>query len=303
MLPSEPTSKRTQLWDILHNGHGRVGHTFSFVLLLLILLSITLLPLELLGAFQEHRSTFYIIEVALTTLFTVEYFLRIYAAPQRLKYCFSFLGIIDLLAILPFYLGLVSTQYVRAFRLIRLIRILKITHIQAAENAGEEKNVGKEFDLLEGETIEHVVSKHPVFFLLGLVPVLFMTIAALLVLLFPLNPISLSLFFTFLLFAILFLYKAWLDYRHDVIYVTSHRLILQNWDLLGRDSNQISYRAITNVKPQHTGVLSYLLGFGSIVIETASEQGSLKDDMVRSHEKSAHIIMQQFLQAKQKGIG
>jgi voltage-gated potassium channel len=67
-----------------------------------------------------------------TLIFTVEYFLRIYTHPKPVRYIFSFMGIIDLLAILPSYLGLFFDQAtflltVRAFRLLRMFRILKLT--------------------------------------------------------------------------------------------------------------------------------------------------------------------------------
>lgn len=67
-----------------------------------------------------------------TILFTIEYILRIYASRRRLKYIFSFYGLIDLLAFLPTYLSLLfaGTQYlivIRAFRLLRVFRILKLS--------------------------------------------------------------------------------------------------------------------------------------------------------------------------------
>ena len=67
-----------------------------------------------------------------TISFTIEYILRVYSSPNRLKYVFSFYGIIDLLAILPGYLGLFipNLQYllvIRALRLLRVFRILKLT--------------------------------------------------------------------------------------------------------------------------------------------------------------------------------
>jgi voltage-gated potassium channel len=66
-------------------------------------------------------------------VFTVEYLLRIYFARPRRQYIFSFFGIIDLLAILPFYVGLgVDVRSIRAFRLLRLLRILKVARYSAA---------------------------------------------------------------------------------------------------------------------------------------------------------------------------
>ena len=63
-----------------------------------------------------------------TLLFTIEYLARIVTTERKLRYIFSFYGIIDLLAILPFYLSLgFDLQGIKAFRLFRIFRILKGT--------------------------------------------------------------------------------------------------------------------------------------------------------------------------------
>ncbi|MEZ5069821.1 MAG: ion transporter [Bacteroidales bacterium] len=66
-----------------------------------------------------------------TLLFSLEYLLRIYSSPRPWKYIISFFGIIDLLAILPTFLGLFFDQFtflltIRALRLLRMFRILKL---------------------------------------------------------------------------------------------------------------------------------------------------------------------------------
>lgn len=66
-------------------------------------------------------------EIVIVGFFTIEYFYRIYIAENKLKYIFSFYGLIDLMAILPFYLLLVvDLRSLRLFRLLRLIKILKL---------------------------------------------------------------------------------------------------------------------------------------------------------------------------------
>jgi voltage-gated potassium channel len=63
----------------------------------------------------------------------MEYILRIYFSKDKKKYIFSFFGIIDLLAILPFYLSLgVDLRSIRIFRIFRLFRILKLTRYNKA---------------------------------------------------------------------------------------------------------------------------------------------------------------------------
>lgn len=65
----------------------------------------------------------------------MEYLTRIFIAKKPFKYIFSFYGIIDLLAILPFYLpGSIDLRYLRAFRVFRIFRALKLIRYNKALN-------------------------------------------------------------------------------------------------------------------------------------------------------------------------
>lgn len=67
------------------------------------------------------------VEYFVVAVFSLEYLLRLAAAKPAIRYARSFFGVIDLLAILPFYLGLaLDLRSIRALRLLRLFRILKI---------------------------------------------------------------------------------------------------------------------------------------------------------------------------------
>ena len=75
------------------------------------------------------------IEVFSVMVFTIEYIMRIYIAGNKLKFVFSFFGIIDFLAILPFYLTVgVDLRSLRALRFLRLFRILKLVQYNKAMN-------------------------------------------------------------------------------------------------------------------------------------------------------------------------
>lgn len=77
-----------------------------------------------------------IIDVITTVIFTIEVTLRIFVAGDinpkykgfkgRLKYCFSFYGLIDILATYPFYLGFIFPLPYSAFKVLRIARLLKI---------------------------------------------------------------------------------------------------------------------------------------------------------------------------------
>lgn len=66
-------------------------------------------------------------EVFVIAVFTAEYLLRLYVAENRLRFIFSFFGIIDLLVIMPFYLQLgLDLRSLRVLWLLRLFRLLKL---------------------------------------------------------------------------------------------------------------------------------------------------------------------------------
>lgn len=283
---------RQQLWRVMHHGHGPTGHAFNFVLIAFILISLAILPLEFIPAFKQYHGVLSMIEIAVTSVFTVEYLLRIWAAPKPLHYIFSLFGIVDLLSVLPFYLGFLGTQYLRVLRLVRLLRL---GEIEAAAAADGEEAMGQGIGIVEGEQIEYIVTHHPVQLLLSCLPPLLATIGALVVpLLLPPGLITITVSVTLFLFALLFLWKAWLDYSYDVIFLTTHRMICQNQHILGRSINQVAYHAITNVKPSYPSIISYFLRYGSLQIDTAAgdSPGHMELDFVRNHESAAHKIMQ-----------
>jgi len=84
---------------------------------------------------QQYGAVLRVTEVILVGIFTLEYLLRIYVADKKLAFVFSFFGLIDLLAILPFYLATgLDLRSVRVFRLLRLFRVLKLLRYSDAIN-------------------------------------------------------------------------------------------------------------------------------------------------------------------------
>ncbi len=74
-------------------------------------------------------------DMIVVVLFTIEYILRIYIADNRWKFIISFYGIVDFLAIMPFYFSFMninSMTGLRLFRLLRFIRLLKLTRYNNA---------------------------------------------------------------------------------------------------------------------------------------------------------------------------
>lgn len=292
---------RQALWDVLQHGHGRAGTVFRLILITLILVSSALVPLEFLSRDRSSHTIIAIIEAVVIGLFTVEYFLRVYSAPHRWKYIRSFFGIIDLLSILPFYAGLFGWPFIRLVRLVRLLKLGEVSGVPEAADVTDAR-MRKGIGLVEGETIEYIVTKSPVALMIGLITPLLSLTFGLGILLLGSGPAAIAASVALILFAIVFLWKTWLDFSYDVIYVTNMRLILQNQHLFGRSINQVSYNAITNVKPYYPNPLSYILRYGSLIIDTAAENpGQIQLHTVRCHEQAGHFIMGKTVAAQHGG--
>ncbi|EFO12643.1 hypothetical protein LOAG_15890, partial [Loa loa] len=53
---------------------------------------------------------FFVLDTACVIIFTVEYLLRLFAAPDRCKFLHSIMSMIDVIAIMPYYVGLGFTN-------------------------------------------------------------------------------------------------------------------------------------------------------------------------------------------------
>lgn len=110
------------------------GRTFDSVVVVLIVASIATFSLETLPDLSaEVVAALGLAETVLVALFTIEYGLRIAVADDRWRFVRSFSGLIDLVAVLPFYVSLgIDLRSVRAVRLLRLLRILKLARYNSA---------------------------------------------------------------------------------------------------------------------------------------------------------------------------
>lgn len=129
----ENPSLKQRLYIIVFGTETRAGKIFDIVILWAIVLSVASVMLESVQELNARfGNIFTVLEWSFTILFTIEYSLRVLISKTPGKYVFSFLGVIDLLALLPTYLTLVTTGgsyliVIRAIRLLRVIRILKLS--------------------------------------------------------------------------------------------------------------------------------------------------------------------------------
>ena len=127
---------KKQLWLILEDTTTKRGRYFDYFVLILILLSLVSFSLDTLPNLNYNTRVFLdYFEVISIVIFTIEFLLRIYVSKKPLSYIFSFYGIIDILAILPFYLNRVlDLRFLRAFRIFRIFRALKLLRYNKALN-------------------------------------------------------------------------------------------------------------------------------------------------------------------------
>ena len=125
---------RSRLHDVIYESNTPAGKAFDIGLLLMIIGSILVVMLDSIEHYhQKYGQVFFVLEWFFTITFTIEYILRLISISRPLLYVVSFLGIIDLLAIIPGYLSILfigaqSLLVLRALRLLRIFRIFKLTH-------------------------------------------------------------------------------------------------------------------------------------------------------------------------------
>ncbi len=120
---------RRTLHEVIYEAETPAGKGFDVILLWAIVLSIGVVMLESIVDVQRAIGPWLsYLEWIFTLLFTVEYLARIITVRHPFHYIFSFFGLVDLLALLPTYLGLILTggQYLMVIRTLRLLRVFRI---------------------------------------------------------------------------------------------------------------------------------------------------------------------------------
>lgn len=136
------TLKRT-IGAALENPRSRYFLFVNDSLAFLTILSIVVLALATMPSLAPYQQLFLYIEYVAVFVFTIEYILRIWTTKKRTQYIFGFFGIIDLVSILPTYLGLgnfAALKSARVLRILRFLRILRIAKVARSRNM-EKKNI------------------------------------------------------------------------------------------------------------------------------------------------------------------
>lgn len=140
------------LHKALENPRHRYFLTLNYSLGLVTVVSVGAIILETVPQFSTWQNWLLLIEYSTVAIFSFEYVVRIYYTKNRLRYFFSFYGIIDLLAIVPTYLGLTNLTFLkvaRAIRVIRMLRTLRLIKVArfSDKKAGSQAVLGINFEI------------------------------------------------------------------------------------------------------------------------------------------------------------
>ena len=123
---------RMALHDVIFGIHTPAGRAFDIALITLIAISVLVVMLDSVAEVHaRHGALLDVLEWAFTALFTVEYLARLYCVERPARYARSFFGVVDLLAIVPTYVALLTPSVsvlvdVRVLRLLRVFRVLRL---------------------------------------------------------------------------------------------------------------------------------------------------------------------------------
>ncbi|VDM08388.1 unnamed protein product [Wuchereria bancrofti] len=132
---------RQKMWEAFENPHtSTVALVFYYVTGFFIALSVLCNIIETvpckymaddttISCGELYERQFFVLDTACVIIFTVEYLLRLFAAPDRCKFLHSIMSMIDVIAIMPYYVGLGFTNkkdVSGAFVTLRVFRVFRI---------------------------------------------------------------------------------------------------------------------------------------------------------------------------------
>lgn len=125
------TTWRAWVWATLEDGEGPLGRAIAACVAILILLNAAAVVLESVDALRAaYGGWFFAFELFSVLVFTVEFGLRVWSSAEagsRVAYLRTPYAIIDIIAIAPFYLGVLFGWDLRVLRLLRLLRLAKLS--------------------------------------------------------------------------------------------------------------------------------------------------------------------------------
>ena len=160
---------RKRVFEILDTGlkGDRISRATDIALVVLISLNVLSVILETLPELElKYHQAFMIFEFVSVVIFSIEYLARVWSSIEnsneryshpvwgRLRYMLTPMALIDLLVIMPLYLGYFFAIDLRFMRALRLLRVFKLTRYSTSMTvllkvlADESKSIGAAFFVL-----------------------------------------------------------------------------------------------------------------------------------------------------------
>ncbi|WP_405573009.1 ion transporter [Winogradskyella sp. Asnod2-B02-A] len=125
---------KAYLKNLVELNDNKRSRRFAYFIQFLIIFSVITFSIETLPNLKPQTKVILnSVEAFCVIIFTFEYLARIYVADSKPKFIFSFFGIVDFLAILPFYLSFgIDLRSLRLLRMFRLFRLFKLVRYNKA---------------------------------------------------------------------------------------------------------------------------------------------------------------------------
>lgn len=127
------TRKQTEFY--LTDLETPIGKAINLTIVALVLLSSGIFVAQTYNLPADIRLQLDVIDKMILIIFAIEYILRLWSAENKINYIFSFYGVIDLMAILPFFIGLVDISFIRLLRWFRILRLIRFIDKQFLFNS------------------------------------------------------------------------------------------------------------------------------------------------------------------------
>lgn len=136
-------SLRHRVFNLIENSdpNNRISHLLNMALIILIIVNVAAVIIESEPSIgKSYAVYFHTFEFISVLIFTTEYLVRLWCCVEmdaykdcspfkaRMRYAMSPIALIDLLAILPFFISLFITVDLRYLRLLRVLRLMKLGH-------------------------------------------------------------------------------------------------------------------------------------------------------------------------------
>lgn len=290
------------LQDCFFNHVSVKFHITNALIALAVIISASTMTLQLFIRSGELYDLSQKTNQIIVTLFTIEYIFRLLVAPKFWRYIFSWKGLIDLMAILPFYLY--TAGFFQSFNLLLLTRNLRFLkflevdeiHFDIVARLNQKKQYGS-FILRENEDLLFIARRSSWIFLIEMIfGISILNLGLLSLILLGTSWLGLIPASAFLLMASALCIRSWRNHHYNGIFITNQRLVIQEQDLFGSSESEIPYEFIIDVIPDNRGLWNVLFDIGSIFIESGTPQ----DDVGLKFIRQPKVVVEK-IQAARKG--